>query len=214
MERKQGSKLSPSESSNHILVYEGHLGGCCLVGDGATYYPRMWDHMIAKYNLKTMVDIGCGGGFALDYFRDLGVEVRGVEGATEAIEKNLVPRELLVRHDYEKDGPYIPEREFDLAWTCEFVEHVEAKCMNNFLETFKKSKIVAMTYAVPGQGGHHHVNEQHEPYWINAIESAGFVYDPADTAELREVAKLDMSKYSPCYTSHFIERGLIFKRTQ
>lgn len=214
MERKQGSKLSPNEPSNHNLVYEGHLGGCCLNGDGATYYPRMWDHMIKKYSLKTMIDIGCGGGFALDYFRDLGVEVKGVEGAYEAIEKNLVPSALLIHHDYENNGPYIPDQEFDLAWACEFVEHVQASCMKNFLETFKKAKIVAITYASPGQGGHHHVNEQFEPYWIEAVESAGFAYSSLDTVELREVAKLDMAKYSPCYTSHFIERGLIFKRIE
>ena len=142
MERKQGSKLTPDGPEDTGNIYEGHLGGCSMNGDGATYYPRMWTHMIKKYSLKTMIDIGCGGGFALDYFRDLGVDVRGVEGYTEAIEKNLVPRELLIHHDYENDGPYVPDQEFDLAWACEFVEHVEASCMKNFLETWVQRKFV------------------------------------------------------------------------
>jgi SAM-dependent methyltransferase len=187
-----------------------HLGGCAMNGDGSTYYPHMWSYMIEKYNIKSMIDVGCGAGFTLDYFKDLGVKVRGVEGCKEVVERNLVSKDLLVLHDYENDGSYTPPEEFDLCWSCEFVEHVEEKCMNNFLETFKKSKVLAITYAYPGQTGFHHVNEQHEPYWIKTIENIGFVYNQKDTIELRTQAKIDSDKYTDDTEAHFVKRGLVF----
>jgi len=211
MERPQGSKTHDKDEY-HDLVYEGHLGGCSLTGDGATYYPMMWKRLIEKYDIKSMIDVGCGRGFSADYFKDLGVKVLGVEGCTGAIEKSFLPPEMIVKHDYEKDGPYIPEEEFDLCWSCEFVEHVDAGSAPNFLATFQKAKYVAITFAYPGQGGHHHVNEQHAPYWIDALHKVGFNYLHEDTEELRVHARKDGAKYSPYYESHFISKGLFFKR--
>lgn len=212
MERKQGSRTVAGAPEEFGEVYEGHLGGCALLGDGATYYPRMWEAMVTRYDVKSMIDVGCGAGYALDYFKDLGVKVLGVEGCQEALDNNLVSPEELVKHDYENDGVYAPDQEFDLCWSCEFVEHVTAAEMPNFIETFKSAKIVAITYAYPGQGGHHHVNEQHEPYWLNVMHNAGFRYLAADTAEMRAIAALDSQKHSPFYEGHFVRRGLIFSR--
>ena len=213
MERKQGSRTHEQEE-NHVLVNEGHLGGCSMTGDGATYYPVMWKYMVDKYNIKSVIDVGCGRGFSADFFKDIGPEVLGVEGAQGAIDQSFLPRDLIVKHDYENDGPYVPEKEFDLCWSCEFVEHVEARHAANFLETYKKAKYLAITYAAPGQGGHHHVNEQYEPYWLAMMSQAGFEYLPDDTEILRSYARQDCAKYSPFYESHFIKRGLFFKRKE
>ena len=46
--------------------------------------------MIEKVAIKSVIDIGCGRGFAADYFMDKGMDVRGVEGCKEAIERNLL----------------------------------------------------------------------------------------------------------------------------
>lgn len=216
MERKQGSRTkSRDEIEKFTIIYEGHLGGCAIEGDGATYYPKMWSHMVNKFNIKSVIDVGCGVGHSADYFLDdLKCEVLGVEGAEGAVEKSLIPREMLVLHDYERNGAFVPEKAYDLAWTCEFVEHVEESAMPNFIETMKKCKYVAMTFAGPGQGGHHHVNEKPAEYWIQHLENAGFKYEPEITNELREIAKQDMEKYSPYYQSHFISRGLFFTNTK
>ena len=211
-EREQGSRTKKKEQENHIIVYDGHLGGCSLTGDGATYYPRMWTYLVEKFNLKSAIDIGCGAGHSTEYFQHLGLSVHGVEGCKEAMENCLVDKNLIKLHDYENDGPYIPKRDYDLGWSCEFVEHVDISCMNNFFETFKKCKYLAITYACPGQGGHHHVNEQQEGFWVEHITKIGFAYDHNTTLELREVAKQDCEIHSPFYTSHFITRGLFFTR--
>ena len=75
-----------------------------------------------------------------------------------------------------------------------------------------------MTYAGPGQSGHHHVNCQPEDYWIKKMELNGFEYLIDDTKELREYAEKDRKERIkipnvPHFESHFIPRGLFFKNT-
>ena len=49
--------------------------------------------------------------------------------------------------------------------------------------------MVAMTFATPGQGGHHHVNEQPESYWLAKFAAAGFEHVPEETAKMRATDK-------------------------
>ncbi len=44
-----------------------------------------------------------------------------------------------------------------------------------------------ISWAVPGQGGHHHVNNQDESYVVPTVEKFGFAIDRGVTARLREV---------------------------
>lgn len=196
-------------------IKEGHLGGCAIGGDAGTYYPLMWTMLIDALKAKSVIDVGCGLGYALDYFKDLGVEIRGVEGSSQAVQQSLVPSQCVL-HDYSQ-APYEPEKDFDLGWCCEFVEHVDQKFEANFFATFKRCRFLAMTFAAPGQGGYHHVNEQPEEYWIARIESLGFVFDRGMTELLRSIAKLDASRHqaipnAPYFISHFITRGLFFRK--
>ena len=161
-------------------VIEGHLGGCSTGGDAGTYYPIMWKSLIENYNICSVIDVGCGLGFALDYFKeDLGCEIRGVEGSRQAYDLSLVKQDVVL-HDYSK-SEYIPEKKFDLCWSCEFVEHVEEQYTQNFIETFKSAKYVAMTFAPKGQGGHHHVNEQSQEYWIELLTKNNFLLKKIET---------------------------------
>tara|TARA_Y100000592_G_C5459964_1_gene313463 strand:- start:638 stop:1279 length:642 start_codon:yes stop_codon:yes gene_type:complete len=196
-------------------IMEGHLGGCAFGGDSGTYYPLMWKSLFEDLDIKSVIDVGCGRGFSGEYFLQLGCDVLGVEGAIEAVETSLIP-ENVVQHDYTK-GPFVPENEYDLCWSCEFVEHVEEQYRDNFIETFKSAKYVAITYAYPGQGGHHHVNENTEEYWIEHIEAAGFTFNEQLTEKFRKEVKKDIDRYEsipdqPYYIPHFYYRGLIFER--
>ncbi len=65
---------------------------------------------------------------------------------------------------------------FDLIWCCEVVEHVEEEFVQNIMDTFKLGKIVALTHAVPGQKGYHHVNCKPKEYWIDLMISDNFKY--------------------------------------
>lgn len=156
-----------------------HLGGCFIdgdlvagIGDPGTYAPQVWAALIERYKPKNVIDVGCGGGYSLKYFMDHHVDGIGVEGFLPAIERSPVKGNIVV-HDYTL-GPYVPPSEFDLGWCCEFVEHVEEKYVPNFMATFTACKIVAMTHAVPGQPGFHHVNCQPAKYWIDVFAGHGY----------------------------------------
>lgn len=138
-----------------------HLGGHY----GYTNMDRpSLEYLIEHFNIKSMLDVGCGTGGMVEYARSLGVEALGVDGDPN------VANEYIVTHDFTQ-GPYIPDKEYDLIWSVEFVEHVEPEFIPNFLETFKHGKILMMTFAPPNQGGKHHVNLQPTEYWEDLLKN-------------------------------------------
>jgi hypothetical protein len=228
---------------NHVIqtfgkeIREGHLGGCVSDGDPATYYPHMWEHMVNTYKINSVMDIGCGCGHHAKYFQSLGCDIIAVDGSTETKKNSVVPDHQIV-HDYElgnvhssHDIEFLGETgsniRIDLAWSCEFVEHVWEKYSQNFIDDFKLCKYVAMTHATPGQGGYHHVNEQPKEYWIDVLDKNGFTYLEDDLIILKEKCKKDWEfmttnksyenvvtswDQTPLinYRSYFIDTGLFF----
>jgi SAM-dependent methyltransferase len=207
-------------------IIEGHLGGCSIGGDGGTYYPIMWKYLIDNYNVKTVLDIGCGRGYSAKYFESIGCDILGIDGSMKAQEMSLIPEHFLL-NDYET-GPALSRSEikyndkplddfiFDLCWCCEFVEHVWEEYSQNFLDDFKRCKYVAMTFAYPGQTGHHHVNENTQEYWVDKLKNNGFEYLESQTNDLREKSNEDVTNRlndpeSPFFEPHFLTRGLFFK---
>ena len=128
------------------------------------------DFFINEFDIKSIIDIGCGPGMQTEVAHRRGLHAVGIDG-DYTINRN--PDCKFQIHDYSK-GPlglqnveYLPTSgKFDLGWCVEFLEHVEEKYIPNFMETFKLCKIVVVTHAYPGQGGHHHVNEQEKEYWV------------------------------------------------
>lgn len=163
-----------------------HLGGCILndsVGDINTWSPCLWDSLITLTKAKSIIDVGCGVGYSLNYFINKGIDGFGIEGLEEVLQYSNVANNIVI-HDYTK-GAYIPNCNIDLAWSCEFVEHVEEKYKENFMKTFNKCNYVAMTHALPGQVGYHHVNTQHPKYWIDCFGDYGFYYMESESEELK-----------------------------
>lgn len=180
------------------MVCEGHLGGFIEGGDPKTFCPNVWDYFIRTECVPSMVDVGCGIGVACRRFADAGVHVTGIDGSKTAGEMFFVPGQFRL-HDYTACGFYCPAV---LAWSCEFVEHVEPRFVPNFMHTFRHCDTVAMTYAAPGQAGHHHVNCQPAEYWVGAFAAHGMRFDEPNTMHLRT---LDPG-------THFAERGMVFRR--
>lgn len=195
------------------LVVDGHLGGYVVGGSAETYYPALWNWF--RRNYRSVLDIGCGEGQSLKYFHDRGMRARGLEGSSQAHVDSPVAS-LMVQHDFTA-GPYKTRETFDLVWCCEFVEHVEERFSDNFLETFALAKTVAMTHAVPGQEGHHHVNCQPAIYWINRMQSAGWTYQEKLSLFTRRLAGhgfyhgsgLVFTRESRLWTPSFIDRAYL-----
>jgi len=177
-----------------------HLGGYHVGGDPLSWCPALWEWLVEELGVRSMLDVGCGEGHALRWFDERGVRVLGVDG----VGQNDV---RIVTHDYTQ-GPLAPmfqtaPRSYDLAWCCEFVEHVEERYIPNFLATFRCADLVLMTHAVPGQGGHHHVNCRTDEYWLGVMAAAGFAHERELTLTTRALAP---------ERSYYAWSGLVFRR--
>lgn len=163
---------------------EPHLGGFILGGDPNSYATEVWDYLILK-GVKSVVDVGCGQGHTVKYFNDKGIECTGIEGCKEAISSSVI-KDRIIQHDFTK-GKVKLSKKFDAAWSCEFVEHVEEKYIDNFLSVFDKCKCVLMTHGLPGQVGYHHVNCQSSDYWITKMLDRGFIFDVDESQKIRKM---------------------------
>ena len=188
------------------MVVDGHLGGYVPGGDPDTTYPALWSWLVQEQGIQSVIDIGCGDGVAVDYFTGLGASVLGIDG---------IPQEhpLIIEHDYTL-GPFVtaisdeqPDR-YDLAWSCEFVEHIEEQYVENFLATFACADLVLMTSAGPGQRGWHHVNCQPVTYWMTKMREIGYVPDEIFTVDCRTQARKNPGDWN-----HFVRSGMAYRRS-
>lgn len=175
-----------------------HLGGHeneTHIDEGALTY------FINKFDIKSVLDVGCGPAGMVQLAKEKGLDVLGVDGDDKVERPNSVIDNVII-HDF-VTGPFIPPKQYDLAWSCEFVEHIDWEYMSNFIESFKHCKYVMMTHALPGQPGHHHVNCQIAEYWIGAMNAHGFELLIDDTNEMR--------RQSTMKERYVRQQGYVFK---
>lgn len=108
-----------------------------------------------------MVDVGCGPGHNVRLAQQLGIVAFGIDG--DPAVQGLGGVNFI--HDY-TTGPfswneYLPNP-VDLAWCFEVYEHVPAEHSANLWDTFAHARVLFLTVAPRGFGGHHHVNELDE----------------------------------------------------
>lgn len=190
-----------------------HLGGSIRggIGDPMTYCPSLWAWAVGLLKAESVLDLGCGHGYSTACFRQLvGLDVLGVDGDAQAI-KNAVCDIPLIRHDFSQEQ-WIPGKiKTDLIWCCEFLEHVEERHLDNVFQAFSCGKTIMITHAIPGQGGHHHVNEQPMGYWVMQFLKRGFILDENMTACARLVAAADRHLLGLATDNYFMRTGLVFR---
>lgn len=177
-----------------------HLGGNIGGGDPLTFYPELWRWLVSDFKVKAVMDIGCAEGINSRYFETLGCKVIGVEGL---LPNALHPEALfpIILLDFNQGFVQVPG--VDLCWCCEVLEHVDEENLDNLMQTLLNGRIIAITFAVPGQGGHHHVNEQREVYWLNVFKDYGCNFLEAETVYSRKLAH-----------AYYAATGLIFENTR
>jgi len=156
-------------------------------------------YLIGALSLKSLVDVGCGLGGTVQLALDEGLDAIGIDGDF-TIDRGNLNKSVLI-HDYTQGT--INVHNFDLAWSVEFLEHVDAKHIHNFFDTFNRCKYVFCTHAIPNQPGYHHVNCQTSEYWIGKFKEYGFELLEEHTKKVREVST---------HKENYIRRtGMVFK---
>lgn len=189
---------TPEERAENREGLADHLGGHeneTHLDDGALSFA------IEKFGIKSMLDVGCGPAGMVELAQSKGLEVLGVDGDFNVVRPESV-KDIIRIHDF-NTGPFIPEKTYDLAWSVEFVEHIDWQYMPNFMASFQQCKYVIMTHALPGQPGHHHVNCRDWQYWHGAMNAFGFDLLVDESNEMRRKSTM---------TANYIrQQGYLFK---
>jgi SAM-dependent methyltransferase len=124
----------------------------------------------------SVVDVGCGTGTWLAFFRQLGLDdVLGIDGPYVDERALEIPRELFLARDLAE--PVALPRQFDLVLALEVAEHLPESSASTFVETLTRlGPIVLFSAAIPGQGGTNHVNEQWPDYWAELFHAHDYVH--------------------------------------
>jgi len=177
-----------------------HGGGTNIDIQALIYAKETW-------NVKSMIDIGCGTGGQVFEAAKLGMHAYGVDGTSD-----LPKSDNFQQVDYRINSSRF-ELDFDLGWSVEFVEHVEEKCIPIFMKDFRKCKRVILTAAPPFWGGKNHVNEQSEIYWVNVFQQFGFDINLEETMAVRNASVTLMNGQVRKPRQQFVKiRGLVFER--
>ena len=159
-----------------------HLGGNSINNNPHTFSPDAYKFIVDKYNIKSVLDVGSGYGHSAKWFADQGLNAIAIEGLQINCDNAIHPTICvdLTETSY--------KAEVDMVYCVEVVEHVDEKYIENVLDTLCCGKFIFMTHGLPGQRGHHHVNNQLPKYWIDHFAKRGFVQVEEDSSTIRELA--------------------------
>lgn len=115
-----------------------------------------------------IIDVGCGPGIYVKALRDLGHYVVGIDPDKRCPE--------IIKSMFDEHGKY------DLAICLEVAEHIEENLADNIVKKLTElAPTIIFSAAVPGQGGHGHINCQPKEYWEHKFGRLNFVVDKNKT---------------------------------
>ena len=159
-----------------------------------------------QFKPATVADLGCGCGVYSHFLALLGARVTAIDGACPPPEHRFPVK--IERRDLEKPCPHRGPL-FDLALCLEVAEHIPEENCGTFLENITSySDLLLLSAAPPGQGGHHHVNEQPKRYWAEKLAGLGFYYLRKETGKLVEGCKAAKTPYSWMWSQLSVYRRL------
>ena len=140
---------------------------------------------------STVVDFGCGNA---DYVKNLiksGFECEAYDGNPNTPEMtDGIGKVLNLSKDFDLG------KTFDYVVSLEVAEHIPKKFQDVYVNNLIKhtDSYLIMSWALKGQGGDGHVNEQNEDYVLDLFNELGMTYHQDISKMLRDVAQLGWFK--------------------
>lgn len=159
---------------------------------------------------KSVLEVGCGAGFMLEYFAHLIIPTHGIDGseATKAVSRvsNMIEIQDL-------RTPVELHKMWDMVLSIEVAEHIEPQFADNYVSILTRhaENKILMTSAGVGQGGTNHVNCQPKEYWIKKIENAGFKYNKELTDLITNKAN-DIIISDKCNIGYLVNNFAVYER--
>lgn len=121
----------------------------------------------------SVVDIGCGEGWWVKKFRDLGCSVLGIDGAY--VTETPLGKDFQAG-DIDVVGSLLSLPKFDLAVCLEVAEHLLPSRAETFVsEMVTLAPTILWSAAIPRQPGVDHINCQWPSYWAGLFAQHGYV---------------------------------------
>ncbi len=138
----------------------------------------------AGFRARSVVDVGCGRGWWLEYWATHrpDVEILGLDGCADLIVRTGSCHEVLKGAIYPCDlrrpgwqTPWWRPGGWDLVLCAEVAEHLEEEHAAGLVDGLcDLGPTIFFSPARPGQKGVHHVNCQPAHYWIEMFEARGY----------------------------------------
>lgn len=146
--------------------------------------PLLVDETIRPHGVELRVpfdvlDVGCGEGWWSAAIRDASPLVKEVISIDEATPATTAPGVNVQILDLERgDAVHLVGAAFGLTVCLEVAEHVSPAAGDDLVAMLcavtDPAGAIAFSAAIPGQGGHHHVNEQWPSYWDERFRAQGW----------------------------------------
>jgi len=169
------AKMQPSGDARRAIYQDLHSRQLAPQDAANVASARRILDIVADYwRADSVLDVGCGLGAWLKVAQAGGIaDVKGIDGAWLEPGRLQIDPSLVEVLDLEQS--FDLGRGFDLVICLEVAEHISAEAADRFIASLTRhAPMVLFSAAIPHQGGHHHVNEQFLPYWVERFAQHGF----------------------------------------
>jgi len=229
LENKVNSLILNEDNKKKIWALQNEIKyrnrGIIYINDPSVFYHRRylfnhfkyfreWEKQIGKdlterYQIKSMIDFGCGCGSYLEGAKETGAEVKGIELMYDIV-KDIVPYNVINFIEYGDVMQYINCSKYDCALSIETAEHILPAKNNIFIDNLVNAakRLIVFTAARPGQGGTGHMNFQSREKWIEMFAERGWNCNDQKVSETQEIWQTILAK-----KQHYLIRNLIILTT-
>ena len=140
---------------------------------------------------STVVDFGCGNADYIKHLIKIGFKCEAYDGNPNTVEMtNGVGKVLDLSKKFNLN------KKFDYVMSLEVAEHIPKECEEAYVDNLIRhtGSYLITSWAIKGQGGDGHVNEQNEDYVLNLYKEKGMTYNKEVSESLRNVATLGWFK--------------------